>query len=294
MIHTSRQSSNNHHHFLYQKIIVCCFLIISSIIQKVQFCVAKDEMCVWDSYAGAQFDLRPLMKQGDQKSYSITDGDDPCTRKREQEYDYKFNFCQDITGSLPAICSEDEDSTGGRGAAVQYNDEFCKVIGTYDSNRDESMWKLYSQQDPSKGVSITYFSDPKYNCHNGDKRTFTIDIICANKMEPVIDYLREPHHCQYHAEVQSVYGCPRECITTKEGLCNSHGHCAWDPTNEKPHCYCNVGYGGDDCTKKVSLESEGGDGYGFQVGLLVVLLFITFLLLGILGFMVKKVYDYRR
>lgn len=28
-------------------------------------------------------------------------------------------------------------------------------------------------------------------------------------MEPVVTYAREPEHCQYHAEVLSVHGCPK-------------------------------------------------------------------------------------
>ena len=40
-------------------------------------------------------------------------------------------------------------------------------------------------------------------------RTFTIDVLCANKLEPVITYAREPEHCQYHSEILSVHGCPK-------------------------------------------------------------------------------------
>lgn len=41
------------------------------------------------------------------------------------------------------------------------------------------------------------------------QRTFTIDVVCANKLDPVVTYAREPEHCQYHAEVLSVHGCPK-------------------------------------------------------------------------------------
>merc|ERR1719498_533759 len=88
-------------------------LLISLLFSKVN-AYSKDTPCVWDSYTGAKFDLRPLMKQKDEESYAITDGDDPCTKSREQEYDYNFNFCQDVTGDLPELCSEDETSSGTR------------------------------------------------------------------------------------------------------------------------------------------------------------------------------------
>ena len=31
----------------------------------------------------------------------------------------------------------------------------------------------------------------------------------------------------------------QECPITEKGLCNSHGHCAYDNKAKSPHCYCN-------------------------------------------------------
>lgn len=48
--------------------------------------------------------------------------------------------------------------------------------------------------------------------------TYTVYIIIAD----------EPTECGYELTMRSQYGCPKECPITKHGLCNSHGHCAYD------------------------------------------------------------------
>ena len=61
---------------------------------------------------------------------------------------------------------------------------------------------------------------------------------------------------------------------TKNGLCDSHGHCAYDPVKKAAYCYCNTGYYGSGCDSKSSSE-ESYDGYTVQIALLVSLLLLA-------------------
>lgn len=85
---------------------------------------------------------------------------------------------------------------------------------------------------------------------------------------------------------------------TEHGLCNSHGHCAYDPVNKQPYCYCNKGYSGSSCTKDSGSSSSSSDssydGYTVQVVLLVLLVVVTVALVGVIGFMIYKVTNLRK
>jgi hypothetical protein len=84
---------------------------------------------------------------------------------------------------------------------------------------------------------------------------------------------------------------------TEHGLCNSHGHCSYDPVNKQPYCYCNKGYSGASCTKDSSSSSSSDstyDGYSVQLTLLVILVLVTVALVGVIGFMIYKVTNLRK
>jgi hypothetical protein len=172
----------------------------------------------------------------------------------------------------------------------------CKVAGEYDPAVDDLMWSLLDAGDPSKGVSLHLLGSPEFQCKHDDSgasistdRTFTIDILCdgsASANPYYIDYVQEPSHCQYHAEMRSIYGCPRECGVTGNGLCDGHGYCAWDNSDSSAHCYCNEGWSGSDCASTASLSS-GGSGFGTQIGLLVTLLISSVVLV---AYVVRNVY----
>ncbi len=129
---------------------------------------------------------------------------------------------------------------------------------------------------------------------NKQPRTATIDVLCENTKLSIVS-AQEPSHCQYHLVMKSFYGCPAECPVTSAGLCSSHGHCAYDYVNEKSYCYCNEGYGGSDCSSKIAVAgSSQYDGYSVQLGLMVILVVLTVLLIGVVGYMYFKIADYRR
>lgn len=57
---------------------------------------AGAQVCTYDSRMGATFDLQALVRQGDMPSYSVTDGDIPCTPEVEQNFTYLFNVCNQV------------------------------------------------------------------------------------------------------------------------------------------------------------------------------------------------------
>ncbi len=219
----------------------------------------------------------------------LVDGDIPCTPEVEPSYSFVWNFCAKVTStSIPKVCSSIHQAA----AALQYLDRKdgyseCNVIGNYDENRDDTHYKLIDTNNPAKGVSVTYPLGDK--CPSGALRSATIDVLCDNVHATVVSAL-EPAYCEYHMEMKSYYGCPKECPVTKHGLCSSHGHCAYDYVSKAAYCFCNDGYHGADCSIKgaASTSTSIYDGHSVQVGLLVVLLIITLALLGGVGFMVYR------
>ena len=58
----------------------------------------------FDSNMGATFDLSDLVRASDQPSYSVEDGDIPCTPYVEKNYTYLFNVCGAVVGGVPNAC----------------------------------------------------------------------------------------------------------------------------------------------------------------------------------------------
>lgn len=196
-----------------------------------------------------------------------------------------------------SVCNSDK-----RGAAIQYLDrksdgyKECHVIGRYSEKLEANEFSLLASHDPSQGVSMMYPYGEK--CPNGMLRSATIDVMCEN-VEMVIDSALEPSKCQYHMVMRSYYGCPTECPITKNGLCNSHGHCSYDKVAKIPYCYCNEGWSGDACdVEGVGITTSGATSATYQhkvqVGLLVALTIIAIVLIAVVGFMVYKVGQYRQ
>jgi len=273
----------------YQSILILFSLLFVSVIM-------TDSPGVWDTYTGATFDLRNLIKTTEEQPYAITDGDIKCTTSTEYTWHYIFNICGDVpSDSIPTACANQPSA-----AALQYNDNNeCYVVGDYDPSKDEQIWKLRDPSDPSKGVSVTYKGD--YCSQIGNSRTFTIDVLCSNTKNARVIAAYEavrtsqtyvPKTCSYTIEMISYYGCPKECPITNSGLCSSHGECAYDVEKRIPRCFCNSGYSGNDCSKKTSSSSSSAT--SIQIGLLVTLLIVSLGLIGVVVLMVKKIYDYRK
>jgi hypothetical protein len=84
----------------------------------------------------------------------------------------------------------------------------------------------------------------------------------------------------------------QSCKVTSNGLCNGHGHCAYDPNAKESYCYCDYGYGGDKCEKVK--EEEAYDGHSVQVGLMSTLIVVALGMVAVLGYMTHKVLQYRK
>lgn len=262
------------------------FLYVSIVF--IRGVVGKDAVCQWKSLTGTHYDLRPLTVKEGGKMYFIKDGDIPCTPETEPTYSYLWNFCANVPKSaLPTAC---DPNVVTNGAAVQYLDRLsdgykeCHVIGRYDSTHDDIHYKILDERNPAYGVSMKYPLGE--SCPDGTQRSATIDVICDN-VKSVIDSAQEPTACEYHMVMKSYHGCPTECPITSNGLCNSHGHCAYDYVKKSAYCYCNSGYTGDSCSSKTSSESDSG--LTTQIALLVVLLIVVLGLVGVIGFMIYKI-----
>lgn len=193
------------------------------------------------------------------------------------------------------------------GSAIQYihrkEDDYkeCNIIGRYDDMRDDTHYKLLSESDPSLGVSITYLYGDK--CRGNLVRSATIDLYCAN-VAVEIDSVQEPSKCQYHLSMKSYYGCPtvsasvvrnskylfihfhlQDCPITSDGLCNSHGHCAYDSIQQASYCYCNEGFGGSDCSP-MKASSTVSTAMSAEIYLLISLLVVAIALVGVVGVLV--------
>lgn len=242
---------------------------------------------------GATYDLRALRRGSSDPAYFIKDGDIPCTPLIEPTYSYLWNFCDKVSASsLPVKVCDPETEIA---AAVQYLDradgyQECHVIGRYESSRDDLYYKPLNPDNPAEGVSMSYPSGE--SCPNNINRSATIDIMCAN-VEANIISAEEPDECQYHLVMKSYYGCPTSCPITKYGLCNSHGHCSFDPHKRQAYCYCNSGWTGDSCSSKAT-HASSYDGFSVQLGLLITLLVILLGVMGVVGYLVYHVYILRQ
>ena len=175
--------------------------------------------CQWDSKTGAIFNLQPLKVEGNTLlSYQLTDGDIPCTPEVETSYVYSWNFCADITkASLTPACMKSGVISGVAHQSFYYGDQIgqfgCKIIGTYDQNKDDSIsYKLLDQQDPSLGLSITYpkgdlCSTTSTSLNTKVYQITTIEIQCANVKASLVS-ANSPRPCENHITMKSYYGCP--------------------------------------------------------------------------------------
>lgn len=263
----------------------------------------QDVPCLWKSLGGVEFDLRPMSLPSSKASYFIQDGDIACTPETEPSFDYEWNFCANVN-PVPGPCNRMGKNSG---VAMQYMevDGFydCYIIGRYDPAHDDLYFSLLDQHDPSKGVSMRYPDGERCNNVPADQggsatgtklRSATIDVLCDN-VELRVESAQEPEECEYHMVMRSWHGCPKTCPVTKKGLCNSHGHCAYDDNKGEAYCFCNGGYGGSACDQKTSSSSSSGSsGQSVQMGFLVVLMIITLLLVGLVGYMGYKIQVYRK
>lgn len=271
----------------------------------LRLCESKhyvDKPCQWKSLTGASYDLQPLtITDQSQMSYFIKDGDIPCTPDIEPTYSYVWNLCAPVTEvSFPRTCALDGGASD-MSAAIQFlnrsTDGYkeCEQVGQYDPDADDLHFKQLDLQDPSKGVSITYpLGDKCGPVTSSLYRSATIDVVCSD-IDVEIESATEPSMCEYHFTMKSYYGCPLSCPVTTGGLCNSHGHCAYDPELKKARCFCNEGYAKGDSCQSSSTETGGGLATNtvLLMDILIAMLVITLILAGFMGYLAYSVMKYR-
>jgi hypothetical protein len=111
------------------------------------------------------------------------------------------------------------------------------MTGAYSDKT--SKLTLLNANDPTGGLQLTYYGD--YCVGASSPRKFQIDLICADKMNPVPLHAYELAPCEYTVSMPSVYGCPLECPVANRHLCGGNGHCAYDDDKASARCYCNHG-----------------------------------------------------
>lgn len=90
-----------------------------------------------------------------------------------------------------------------------------------------------------------------------------------------------------------IFENKQECPITSNGLCNSHGHCAYDSKAKQSYCYCNEGWYGSACDTKDSGVTMY-DGFSVQLGLLITLLVVALALTGGMIYLSLKIGEFRK
>lgn len=166
------------------------------------------------------------------------------------------------------------------------NDDYCYVAGVFDST---AKLEVLDQQDPTKGLRMTYYGD---YCHNPPvQRTFKVELLCADKLNPIPTHALEYSHCEYTVTLPSVYGCPLECPVADRQLCGGNGHCHYDNDKSSARCFCNHGYEGKDCMTKTKEEELNYS--PALLGLIITLFVVIGLLVAGILLMIRQLAAYK-
>jgi hypothetical protein len=93
----------------------------------------------------------------------------------------------------------------------------------------------------------------------------------------------ETNSCNYKLVLQSIAGCPTQCITGGS-ICSGNGICGYDTDAQASRCYCYTGYAGDVCSGPASDKS----GMSAEGIILIVVCVVLALVLGVVVFMFFK------
>jgi hypothetical protein len=224
-------------------------------------------------------------------NYQVEDGDIPCTTKIEQNYTYEFNVCGPVA-SIPRACQSLDDAHVA--AALQIDSthlvDYCYITGLYSETATEL--SLINAEDPSAGMQISYTGKANELCSNHKPRKFHIQMLCADRLNPIPTHALEYSHCEYTVTVPSVYGCPVQCPVANRKLCAGNGHCAYDDDANEAKCFCNRGWTGSDCNEEPT--SDTSKNYSpVLLGLIITLFIIVIVLVGAMVLMVRQLAAYK-
>lgn len=184
---------------------------------------------------------------------------------RRTEFLYAWSVCHDVAiSTLPNVNKFSKSSAtlckDKTGAAFQVtgvktegdtDNQTCKVLGT---KAEMALSQLVDGT--ATGVTVKYSGGESCGGAAGGN-TFSVHYHCNQfvNSDLAIGTVLEKTTCDYHVNVQSVYGCPTQCYSaagTAAGkepeVCGGHGICSVDPVLDAARCYCNDGYRGPYCT----------------------------------------------
>mmetsp|Transcript_15710 Transcript_15710/g.15848 ORF Transcript_15710/g.15848 Transcript_15710/m.15848 type:complete len:328 (-) Transcript_15710:65-1048(-) len=252
----------------------------------------------YDTRMGASFDLSPLIRKLEQPSYTITDGDIPCTEKIEPNYTYYFNICGTLgVDNVPDKCvalNNYNDAAAVRLNTIEntnINDDSitCEITGSFSETSSEL--KLLVEDDPTKGLSLTYYGE--YCEQPTTQRKFIIQLLCEDRLSAVPTHAYEYNHCEYTISLPSVHGCPLQCPVSRRRVCAGNGHCAYDTDAGEARCFCNRGFYGVDCQYPYDINSLSTTFSPMLYSLIITLLIIISLLVGGITILYRQIYAYK-
>jgi len=237
-------------------------------------------------FTSATFDLSELwLDDNGEGSHSYKTKD--LFDSSQRNYTYWYNVCGD--SDIPPGCGPTNAGSGVAPAFQVRSDGRCNRLSNSSSN---SQFTLIDDQDPTKGIQLTYFggdrcSDPRVT---NLRRTFTIKFLCADHVGEQPDArVTESATCSYVLQFKTVFGCPLECGFASRKMCGGHGLCALDTITNKPRCFCNSGKTGLDCTEDVTpVSSQSCDGICMWLSSVVVILSILIALVAYLLWHARK------
>jgi len=247
--------------------------------------------CVF-THNKATFDLSAL-KTSLKSSYRVRDFDDG----PERNYTYVFNVCGNA--AVPEEedrCVETESGSGPAPVFQIFNDGRCWRLGKMQTLKAHNLkWALLDQQDPTKGVSMTYLNGDKCSFVREKKnvtREFTIRFKCSDAYGRDPDARVEEDTCAYGIDFETIFGCPTECPFSNRKLCAGNGMCGMDTDLGAPRCFCNEGFDGNDCSYAGTAPVPSACS-GFCVALVFVVIFMAGLLIAA-GFIYYRVWKLQK
>lgn len=259
------------------------------------YIVCSLECSSFDTRMGAIFDLSSLVRRMDQPSYSIIDGDIPCTETIEPNFTYYFNICGNLgSDDVPNICKAQKDFSTASSVRldnnIDPNQRQCEITGLYSDLTSEL--QLITPEDPTKGLVMTYYGD---YCENPrTQKKFIINLNCADILNPVPTHAYEYKHCEYTISMPSVHGCPIQCPISQRRLCAGNGYCAYDNDAATARCFCNKGYYGTDCQHTQDISSMIASTFSpILLSLIITLLVVITALIGGITVLYRQLNGYQ-
>lgn len=151
-------------------------------------------------------------------------------------------------------------------------------------------WGLYDTTNPSRGVTVQYLSGDSCPTSFGrTARQLKLWLLCYDDATNIPDdeTILENQVCAYDIFLKSAFGCPVQCPlfappgSQTRRICAGHGVCDFDAVRKNSRCFCNAGWGGDDCSQSVGAAQR----LSMAGVILIVVSFILVVMLALLAYL---------